>query len=195
MLNLNSYMQSLPLSLSGSISYCDAAAPWQLGSQDAATPTMQGIIDLHHDIFFFLILIFVFILLLMETPSLSSSSVSASSSSNSNNNRKDKRKEKENFLRNLVLTEVNDYLEKYKSNIIEEFPQAHPYIETPLFLNQVSTELLRGDGLLPTNAEHKMNLLHSVHKNLQQSFTLVKEEGYTNNVIYYCIRSILIKFK
>ena len=61
MLNLNSYMQSLPLSLSGSISYCDAAAPWQLGSQDAATPTMQGIIDLHHDIFFFLILIFVFV--------------------------------------------------------------------------------------------------------------------------------------
>ncbi|CAI9775834.1 unnamed protein product [Fraxinus pennsylvanica] len=35
--------------------------PWQLGSQDAATPMMQGIIDLHHDIFFFLILIFVFV--------------------------------------------------------------------------------------------------------------------------------------
>ncbi|KAL0298207.1 UNVERIFIED_CONTAM: Cytochrome c oxidase subunit [Sesamum calycinum] len=37
------------------------AEPWQLGSQDAATPMMQGIIDLHHDIFFFLILIFVFV--------------------------------------------------------------------------------------------------------------------------------------
>nr|GEX31090.1 cytochrome c oxidase subunit 2, mitochondrial [Tanacetum cinerariifolium] len=35
--------------------------PWQLGSQDAATPMMQGIIDLHHDIFFFLILILVFV--------------------------------------------------------------------------------------------------------------------------------------
>nr|VDD65161.1 unnamed protein product [Brassica oleracea] len=34
------------------ISPCDAAEPWQLGSQDAATPIMQGIIDLHHDIFF-----------------------------------------------------------------------------------------------------------------------------------------------
>ena len=43
------------------IAPCDAAEPWQLGSQDAATPTMQGIIDLHHDIFFFLILIFVFV--------------------------------------------------------------------------------------------------------------------------------------
>nr|BDC46345.1 cytochrome c oxidase subunit 2 [Gnetum hainanense] len=40
----------------------DAAEPWQLGFQDAATPVMQGIIDLHHDIFFFLILILVFVL-------------------------------------------------------------------------------------------------------------------------------------
>ncbi|KAA0056343.1 cytochrome c oxidase subunit 2 [Cucumis melo var. makuwa] len=43
------------------IAPCDAAEPWKLGSQDAATPMMQGIIDLHHDIFFFLILIFVFV--------------------------------------------------------------------------------------------------------------------------------------
>ena len=42
-------------------SSCDAAEPWQLGFQDAATPMMQGIIDLHHDIFFFLILILVFV--------------------------------------------------------------------------------------------------------------------------------------
>ena len=40
---------------------CDAAEPWQLGFQDAASPMMQGIIDLHHDIFFFLILILVFV--------------------------------------------------------------------------------------------------------------------------------------
>jgi cytochrome c oxidase subunit 2 len=43
------------------IARCDAAEPWQLGSQDAATPMMQGIMDLHHDIFFFLILILVFV--------------------------------------------------------------------------------------------------------------------------------------
>nr|GEV49689.1 cytochrome c oxidase subunit 2, mitochondrial [Tanacetum cinerariifolium] len=43
------------------IAPCDAAEPWKLGSQDAATPMMQGIIDLHHDIFFFLILILVFV--------------------------------------------------------------------------------------------------------------------------------------
>ena len=43
------------------ISLCDAAEPWQFGSQDAATPMMQGIIDLHHDIFFLLILTLVFV--------------------------------------------------------------------------------------------------------------------------------------
>nr|YP_010502956.1 cytochrome c oxidase subunit 2 [Psychotria viridis]YP_010502964.1 cytochrome c oxidase subunit 2 [Psychotria viridis]UXD78733.1 cytochrome c oxidase subunit 2 [Psychotria viridis]UXD78741.1 cytochrome c oxidase subunit 2 [Psychotria viridis]UXD78776.1 cytochrome c oxidase subunit 2 [Psychotria viridis]UXD78784.1 cytochrome c oxidase subunit 2 [Psychotria viridis] len=49
------------LFLTITIAPCDAAEPWQLGSQDAATPMMQGIIDLHHDIFFFLILILVFV--------------------------------------------------------------------------------------------------------------------------------------
>jgi len=41
--------------------YCDAAEPWQLGFQDAATPMMQGIIDLHHDIIFFLVIILIFV--------------------------------------------------------------------------------------------------------------------------------------
>ncbi|KAJ6702675.1 IQ DOMAIN-CONTAINING PROTEIN IQM3 [Salix koriyanagi] len=38
------------------LTICDAAEPWQLGFQDAASPMMQGIMDLHHDILFFLIL-------------------------------------------------------------------------------------------------------------------------------------------
>nr|YP_006073027.1 cytochrome c oxidase subunit 2 [Nitella hyalina]AEH42842.1 cytochrome c oxidase subunit 2 [Nitella hyalina] len=44
------------------IAYMDAAEPWQYGFQDAATPMMQGIIDLHHDIFFFLMVILIFVL-------------------------------------------------------------------------------------------------------------------------------------
>nr|ANY30379.1 cytochrome oxidase subunit 2 [Halophila decipiens] len=44
------------------IAPCDAAEPWQLGFQDPATPLLQGINDLHHDIFFFLIMILVFVL-------------------------------------------------------------------------------------------------------------------------------------
>jgi len=38
------------LFLTLSLVRCDAAEPWQLGFQDAATPMMQGIIDLHHDL-------------------------------------------------------------------------------------------------------------------------------------------------
>jgi len=41
---------------------CDYPTPWQLGFQDPATPVMEGIIDLHHDIVFFLVFIVVFVL-------------------------------------------------------------------------------------------------------------------------------------
>ena len=120
-----------------------------------------------------------------------SSSSSSSSPSNSNNKRKDKRKEKEDCLRNLVLKEVDEYLTKYKKKIIAEFPGAHPYIETPSFLNKVTAELIRGAGLIPTDTDPKMNLLDSVHHNLIQDFNLVKKEGYINNAIYDCIRCLL----
>lgn len=39
----------------------DAAVPWQMGFQDPATPVMEGIINFHHDLFFFLVLIVVFV--------------------------------------------------------------------------------------------------------------------------------------
>jgi cytochrome c oxidase subunit 2 len=35
--------------------YCDAAEKWQLGFQDPATPIMEGIINLHDDVMFFLV--------------------------------------------------------------------------------------------------------------------------------------------
>lgn len=38
--------------------YCDAPVDWQISFQDPATPVMEGIIDLHHEIFFYLIVIF-----------------------------------------------------------------------------------------------------------------------------------------
>ncbi len=43
------------------LSLNDAPEPWQLGFQDPATPVMQGIIDLHHDICFFMIVVAVFV--------------------------------------------------------------------------------------------------------------------------------------
>jgi cytochrome c oxidase subunit 2 len=43
------------------ISFLDAPEAWQIGFQDPATPVMQGIIDLHHDIFFFIVAIVLFV--------------------------------------------------------------------------------------------------------------------------------------
>jgi len=38
---------------------CDYAMPWQLNFQSPATPIMEGIVDLHHDIMGILIFIFI----------------------------------------------------------------------------------------------------------------------------------------
>ena len=40
----------------------DYPEPWQFGFQDPATPAMDGLIDLHHDIMFFLVFIIVFVM-------------------------------------------------------------------------------------------------------------------------------------
>lgn len=42
--------------------FCDAAQSYQLGFQDSASPSMEGIIDLHHTLLFYLMVIFVFVL-------------------------------------------------------------------------------------------------------------------------------------
>ena len=46
------------------ISFCDFPKRWQTGFQDPATPVMEGIINLHHSIFFFLIVILITVLFL-----------------------------------------------------------------------------------------------------------------------------------
>ena len=46
-------------------SFCDHAQAWQLSFQDPATPIMEGIVDLHHDIMFFLVIVCVFVLYLL----------------------------------------------------------------------------------------------------------------------------------
>jgi cytochrome c oxidase subunit 2 len=42
--------------------YADAPENWQVGFQDPATPVMQGLIDLHHDLLFFIIVILIFVI-------------------------------------------------------------------------------------------------------------------------------------
>nr|YP_010338863.1 cytochrome c oxidase subunit 2 [Neorhodella cyanea]UNJ18813.1 cytochrome c oxidase subunit 2 [Neorhodella cyanea] len=43
------------------ICYLDAPKKWQLNFQNPATPVMEGIINLHHDLVFFLIIILIFV--------------------------------------------------------------------------------------------------------------------------------------
>lgn len=40
---------------------CDAAEPWQLGLQDPATPIMEGIINFHNHLMFFMVFIAMFV--------------------------------------------------------------------------------------------------------------------------------------
>ena len=44
----------------------DGPEAWQMTFQDPATPIMQGIIDLHHDICFFMTVILVFVLWMLS---------------------------------------------------------------------------------------------------------------------------------
>ena len=45
--------------------FLDSSVPWQLYFQDAATPIMEGIINLHHDLMFFITFILFFVLVVM----------------------------------------------------------------------------------------------------------------------------------
>lgn len=44
----------------------DSSLPWQLYFQDSATPIMEGIINLHHDLMFFITFIFFFVLVVLS---------------------------------------------------------------------------------------------------------------------------------
>jgi cytochrome c oxidase subunit 2 len=45
----------------------DAPLPWQIGFQDPATPVMEGIINFHHDLFFFLVAVLIFVLRILTS--------------------------------------------------------------------------------------------------------------------------------
>jgi len=47
------------------VSFCDAPEAWQLYFQEAATPAMEGIINLHNDIMAIIIFIAVFVMWMM----------------------------------------------------------------------------------------------------------------------------------
>jgi cytochrome c oxidase subunit 2 len=43
------------------VAYADSSENWQLGFQDCASPTMEGLIEFHHDLFFFLLIVMGFV--------------------------------------------------------------------------------------------------------------------------------------
>jgi cytochrome c oxidase subunit 2 len=47
------------------LAYCESAVPWQLGFQDPATPIMEGIVTLHHEVMAIIIFIGIFVAYLM----------------------------------------------------------------------------------------------------------------------------------
>lgn len=57
----NLFIYSLLLIIFSNITSCDNAESYQVGFQDPATPIMEGIINLHHDLMFFLCVILIFV--------------------------------------------------------------------------------------------------------------------------------------
>ena len=50
---------------STNLTFCDAAVPWQIGFQDPATPIMEGIINFHNHIMFFLTVVGIAVMWLL----------------------------------------------------------------------------------------------------------------------------------
>ena len=51
--------------VSGSVSKCDSSTPWQLGFQDPATPTMEGVINFHNELMLVVVFVGVFVAYVM----------------------------------------------------------------------------------------------------------------------------------
>jgi cytochrome c oxidase subunit 2 len=60
-----SFVGIFALGLSKSVSFMDAAEPWQIGFQSPATPIMEGIINFHNHIMFFMVGVGVFVMWLL----------------------------------------------------------------------------------------------------------------------------------
>lgn len=49
------------------LAFADVAIPYQLGFQDPATEFVEGIIDLHHDVFGYLVFICIFVFYMVSS--------------------------------------------------------------------------------------------------------------------------------
>lgn len=60
-MKFNFFKSFIFILFSTNLTFCDAAVPWQIGFQDPATPIMEGIINFHNHIMFFLVITGLFV--------------------------------------------------------------------------------------------------------------------------------------
>ena len=160
---------------------------------------MEGIMDLHHDIFFFLILILVFVSrilvralwapLFMNRHTAAGNGSEASTSGSDNNKERD-RKILYDHISSLVVDKVIEYLNTYDRDLIKEFPGATNKIGTNMFIQNVVREILSDVGLKPNHDPRVLkSLLQASEKALRDNFQNVN--SYNNNVIYASIVPLL----
>jgi len=59
------FLESFFWSFGVSLDLLDSSSPWQMFFQDSASPVMEGIINLHHDLMFFLVFVLFFTLVVL----------------------------------------------------------------------------------------------------------------------------------
>jgi len=157
-------------------------------------------------LFLFLILVFVsrilvralwhipFIIITKMMRNQNTASHASSSSSTSSNSNKRKRNEEVEKIEALVLESVQRYVEKYRDQILAEFPRAHhSYLETSVFLSKMVGGILRDAGLPKQEQDLRMPLLRQIHSTLRMDFEDIQEVK--NNIIYSNLVTILREYR
>lgn len=173
---------------------CDAAEPWQLGSQDAATPMMQAIIN--HDIFFFLILMSFFYILLMESSGFSrhlSLPTSSNPTSDNNENERKKREAEKNKIQDEIdqrlVEEIDHYLDRYKNEIIHDFPQVGTYADSQVLIDKFKKAILADE--VPSNST--LPLLREAKRILFKDLNEI--DSFRGNTIYSSLVILLREYR
>ena len=122
----------------------------------------------------------------------STASHPASSSSSNNKSQNQKRDDEREKIRSLVIDQVVDYLDRFKGDLLEEFPQAKTLIENKIFIDKLQKSILDfGDGKGLSN--FKLSELRTTHNTFLKDFEGIDEPK--NNIIYDNIRVLLRNYR
>lgn len=135
---------------------------------------------------------FLIITKMMRNQNTASHASSSSSTSSNSNNRK--RNEEVEKIEALVLDNVRRYVEKYRDQILTEFPQAdQSVLETKFFLVKMVGGILRDAGLPKQEQDLRMRLLRQIHSTLTRDFADISEVK--KNLIYENLVIILREYR